>query len=629
RHQLRRASDAAVRHADVINVPNESEAECLRKQMHVTHPVMVEPYGLSDARRLALQQAAESPEARLAQKRVCFIGMWSPRKGAHDWARIIARIRSDVPDARFRFLGTMVDESVIRRDLGDTDPSGMEFISEYHPDTLPRLLRDCAVGAFPSYVEGFGLAVIEQLAAGIPTFAYDTPGPRDILKRGLPECLVQSGDVLSFGARISEALRISPNEYRDRSRRSIQIAAAFSWREIARSTLDTYRRVLHERARPVAFIQPFSVGSAGGGARILRALLQDAPFAARSICTSPGRPKPWRNELHVPSRPSWGAVEHSRLAALPAATNTLFARAFRRRLKRRLVEMNASAIHAVPHGGLDFAQAQTVARELALPFFISLHDDLAYTMPQTARAGKRERLMRNAWREAAARFVISDRLGQEYSRRYGAREFIVVTDGLTHLSQPHSSSASNELRIYFMGLFHMAYERNLRALLDAIALLEKRGLSVNVTLRCEHVRPQVLGESKRVQILPFASEEQVQRDMHDADLLYMPMPFGDEHANFARYSLSTKMVTYVGSGVPILYHGPQTSAAFHLLNSARACIPLTTIEPDKIAGTLTGLTPQTRNEVAANALGLAREQFMLSRQTERFWGAFAHCLVAQ
>jgi glycosyltransferase involved in cell wall biosynthesis len=629
RHQLRRASDAAVRHADVINVPNESEAECLRKQMHVSHSIMVEPYGLSDERRRGFADAAQSPEVRLAQKRVCFIGMWSPRKGAHDWARIIARVRSDVPDARFRLLGTMVDESVIRHDLGDTDTTGMEFISEYQPDTLPRLLRDCAVGAFPSYVEGFGLAVIEQLAAGIPTFAYDTPGPRDILKRGLPECLVQSGDVLSFGAKISEALRISPSEFRDRSRRSMQIAAAFSWREIAQSTLDTYRRLLQERARPVAFVQPFSLGSAGGGARILRALVQDAPVATRSICTSPGKPKPWRNELHVPSRPSWGALEHSRLAEFPAATNPLFARAFRRRLKRRLVEMNASAVHAVPHAGFDFAQAQRVARELSLPFFISLHDDLAYTMPQRARAGKRERLMRNAWRGAAARFVISERLGREYARRYGAREFTIVTDGLTHLSQPHSRSASNELRIYFMGLFHMAYEPNLRALLKAIALLEKHGFFCHLTLRCEHVRPQILGESQRVQVLPFASEDQVQREIGDADLLYMPMPFGEEHANFARYSLSTKMVTYVGSGVPILYHGPETSAAFHLLNSTRACIALATLEPDKIAATLSGLTPQTRNEVAANALGVAREQFMLSRQTERFWGAIAQCLAAQ
>ncbi len=39
---------------------------------------------------------------------------------------------------------------------------------------------------------------------------------------------------------------------------------------------------------------------------------------------------------------------------------------------------------------------------------------------------------------------------------------------------------------------------------------------------------------------------------------------------FARYSLSTKMVTYAGSGVPILYHGPADSAAYELLNKNNA-----------------------------------------------------------
>jgi glycosyltransferase involved in cell wall biosynthesis len=619
-----RASDAAVRKADLINVPNEHEAVCLRDEAGLRKTAIVEPYGLSDAARTAFAQAAQAPEVRLAQKRVCFIGMWGPRKGAHDWGRIIARIRSEVPDARFRFLGTMVNADVIRRDLADTDTTGIEFISDYQPDELPGLLADCAVGAFPSYVEGFGLAVLEQLAAGIPTVAYDTPGPRDILLRGLPECLVQTGDVLGFGGRVSALLRLNGDAYREQERRARQIAAAFSWRDIARSTIDAYRRILESNARPVAFVQPFSLGSAGGGARILRALLEQAPFAWRSICSSPTKPKVWHNELHVRSRPSFGRIEHSRLSALPQASSRLFARHFRERLKKRLVTLNASAVHTVAHAGLDFAQAHAAARDLSLPFLLSVHDDLAYTMGRV-RAQRRERAMRDAWREAAVRFVISDALGREYARRYGERHFIVVTDGLAHLNQPRTHSSSEPLRIYFMGLFHMGYERNLRALLDGIARYEQEqaGRTVRVTLRCEYVRPQVIGSAKRVTVLPFADEAQVQRDIEQADLLYMPIPFGDEHASFARYSLSTKMVTYVGSGVPILYHGPTTSAAFELLNGAGAAIAVTSVSPDAIAHALAEASPARRELVARNALDLARREFMLSRQTDRFWGAIS------
>ncbi|MDQ6861081.1 MAG: glycosyltransferase [Verrucomicrobiota bacterium] len=624
--RLRRASIASLRHADVVNVPNDEEAQSLRDDLHIHKPVLVEPYGLTDERRAAFSDAAQLAATRFAQQRVCFVGMWSPRKGALDWPQIITRVRADLPHARFRFLGTMVDEAVIRRDLATIDTAGIEFISSYEPDDLPRWLAECAVGAFPSYVEGFGLAVLEQLAAGIPTVAYDTAGPRDILSRGLPECLVQSGDVLTFGARIVELLRASPDEQRERARRSMQIAATFSWREIAERTIAAYRRQLKESAHPIAFVQPFSLGSAGGGARILRALLADAPFAWRSISSAPVRPKPWRNELHLPSRPSWGPLDHSRLAALPQATTGFFARRFRRRLKSRVIELGASAIHAVAHGGLDFAAAHSVARELSLPFFLTVHDDLAYTFPRRAQA--REATMRDAWRDAAARFVISQALGEEYSRRYGSREFVVVTDGLSHLGAPHRASSSGELRIYFMGLFHMSYERNLRALLDALKILEDEHpeLRVTVTLRCEHVRAQVLGDANRVHVLPFADEAQLQRDLETADLLYMPMPFGAEHDTFARYSLSTKMVTYVGSGVPILYHGPETSAAFRLLNANAAAMLLPTAEPTQIARALAGLTSETRSRLALNALELARREFMLSEQTERFWGTIGRCL---
>ena len=175
------ASDRAVRHADLINLPNEEEAICLRRETGADLPILVQPYGLTVERRKAFLQAAASAPIRLAQKRICFIGMWGARKGARDWAEIIQRIRARVPEAQFRFLGTMVDSKVIHRDLALDTLEGLEFISDYQPNDLPGLLADCTVGAFPSYAEGFGLAVLEQLAAGLPTVAYDTAGPRDLL----------------------------------------------------------------------------------------------------------------------------------------------------------------------------------------------------------------------------------------------------------------------------------------------------------------------------------------------------------------------------------------------------------------------------------------------------------------
>lgn len=625
--RLATAAERSIRHADLINVPNEEEAKCLQDEIAGSPPILVQPYGLTAERKAALASAAATPENRLAEKRVSFIGMWGARKGAYDWPHIITRVRREIPEARFRFLGTMLDADAVRRDLGPTAVEAVELVSDYEPDDLPKLLSDCSVGAFPSYVEGFGLAVIEQLAAGVPTIAYDTAGPADILRPQLPELLVPSGDFDALAATICRALQTAPADYQALSRRCLEVQ--FSWPVIARETLDAYRDAIADVTRPILFVQPFSISSPGGGARILRALLEHAPGAWHSVSSSPVKPKMLRRETHVPSRPYWGRIEHSRLARLPTLSARLFAGRFRRRLRACCTSLQASAIHAVPHAGVDFSGAHAVARELSLPFFLSVHDDLAYTAAGTIPAREREAAMREAWNDASARFVISDLLGQEYCRRYGQRSYQLVTDGLTKLQRPRGLADANAFRIYFMGLFHMPYERNLRALLDALTILKRNRpeTDVSVTLRCEHVRPQVIGGDIPVKVLPFADQAQVERDMEAADLLYMPLHFGEEHGNFARYSLSTKMVTYIGSGLPIVYHGPTSSAAYELLERHRAAILIPTLDPPEIARTLGATDAGTRAQITQSALDLARENFMLRDQTERFWGTISRQLA--
>jgi hypothetical protein len=189
RRALIRASDRAIRHADLLNVPNETEAECLRAELGPKRPLLVQPYGLNAEQAHALLAAALPPDRRHANRKVSFVGMWSPRKGSRDWAQIIQVVRERVPGTQFCFLGTMVDEDVIRTELGPQVPEGaLKLVSSYQPEELPALLADSTLGAFPSYIEGFGLAVIEQLAAGLPTVATIQRDRAISSKRGCRSC---------------------------------------------------------------------------------------------------------------------------------------------------------------------------------------------------------------------------------------------------------------------------------------------------------------------------------------------------------------------------------------------------------------------------------------------------------
>jgi Glycosyltransferase len=102
------------------------------------------------------------------------------------------------------------------------------------------------VGAFPSYVEGFGMAVVEQLAAGLPTVAYDAPGPRDVLRGDLGSLLVPLADADQFAGAVADLLTNDLERYQKLSQQCVEIARKFSWPEIARDTATQYRKYLHD-----------------------------------------------------------------------------------------------------------------------------------------------------------------------------------------------------------------------------------------------------------------------------------------------------------------------------------------------------------------------------------------------
>ena len=226
--------------ADVINLPNDDERRYVAEVLGLGEKCTVQPFGLSKQRLAAFERAQGPAAERLAAKEVVFIGAWSSRKGSRDWAGIVAKVRLAVPAARFKFLGTGTSPEKVLADLRQTPCDWIEIIPQYASDDLPALLADSTVGAFPSYIEGFGFAVLEKLAAGLPTVAYDVPGPRAMLCEGAPLVLVPRGDLRAFAGAICAKLSLPEDKYRVSSMAALHRSHHFSWTAIARETLDFY-----------------------------------------------------------------------------------------------------------------------------------------------------------------------------------------------------------------------------------------------------------------------------------------------------------------------------------------------------------------------------------------------------
>jgi glycosyltransferase involved in cell wall biosynthesis len=329
----------------------------------------------------------------------------------------------------------------------------------------------------------------------------------------------------------------------------------------------------------------------------------------------------WIDETHLPLRLSLGRLDRSRFGHLGNYLEIAGKGFFAQRLEDVMDKWQPAVVHILPHSSSDFHIAWRLARQKGLRVVMSVHDDLRATVPpQHPLREESESRLAEIWREVDHVFVISQEMGKEYSARYGRREFETMTDGVEEIAAKPVETPPHRLHVYFMGSFHYTYGENFRMLAGALAEFKRKNhdFDVKLTLRCGEL-PRNLNLEFEPEILPLSDQATVLRDMRQADLLYLPLQFDEAHKNFIRHSLSTKMVTYLGSGIPILYHGPCDSAAYGLLSVNRAAFMLNSLDGEAAQPLFKAATASSpRDQICSNALELARKSFRLDDLRRKF-----------
>lgn len=229
---------------DVAILPNDSEASILRA-CNLQASLITVPFGLSMERRRNLWTSQALAEDRVRSRIIAFIGSWEKRKGSADWPQIVRKVRAGVPDAQFWFLGTGAEKSAMLQDLGLPSADWIKVVSRYRANELPALLTGATVGAFPSYLEGFGYGLLEMLAAGLPSVAYRTPGPSGILKEFNHEWLIELGDVEGFARKLIELVTLGREEYEHAVEVCARGTEFFRLEDVAERTMAAYASALH------------------------------------------------------------------------------------------------------------------------------------------------------------------------------------------------------------------------------------------------------------------------------------------------------------------------------------------------------------------------------------------------
>jgi glycosyltransferase-like protein len=248
---LQECQRAAILEPDVVLAVTEVWREILAADHGVRASVV--PNGVDVARYASgsPRRAAELRASVGATDRplLLAVGGLEPRKGSDHLVRALAAVRrrSGVDPVLAVLGGHSFQDYRAYHDavLADLPRLGLELgrdvveVGTVPDPDMPAWYRAADALAFPSVKEGFGLAVLEAMSAGLPVVTSDLPVFREYLVAGRDAQLVPLGDVDA----LADALLAVLTD--DRLRTTLtsagwRVAQRFTWAESARRHLEIY-----------------------------------------------------------------------------------------------------------------------------------------------------------------------------------------------------------------------------------------------------------------------------------------------------------------------------------------------------------------------------------------------------
>lgn len=227
-----------VRRAAVVVTPSRAVAGELAAEYGLeTDRVQVTPLGVDPAWARARRPSVQQREQwGVPERYLLFVGTREPRKNLDSLAEAHRRAR--------QVSGTDVLPLVLAGPAGwgprvQADATITGFLPDHE---LRELVAGAAALVLPSRYEGFGLPVLEALAAGTPVICSDLPALREV---GGPHCrYTPAGDVDALADALLAASVDEDTAEAARARR--EHAACFTWERCADATETAYRRAAHD-----------------------------------------------------------------------------------------------------------------------------------------------------------------------------------------------------------------------------------------------------------------------------------------------------------------------------------------------------------------------------------------------
>jgi glycosyltransferase involved in cell wall biosynthesis len=162
-----------------------------------------------------------------------FLGRLNVSKGIFDLVEIWKNVLIKNPHAMLAIVGggnNLLEQKLKNEIINQHLEKNIDVLGYLDDAEVFGILKSSKIFVFPSHEEGFGIAILEAMASGLPVIAWDLKSYRNIFARGIIRVPVGNTEAFS-----RETLRLlDDSELRSSySKDALEIASRYGWNRIA------------------------------------------------------------------------------------------------------------------------------------------------------------------------------------------------------------------------------------------------------------------------------------------------------------------------------------------------------------------------------------------------------------
>ena len=190
----------------IVNINQQVREELITRGFEASRLVVITP-------GIDLDFIASVPPSEISEDsfNAVFLGRLNYSKGIFDLPEIWRIVVANQPDARLAIIGGGSDEVRKKLQTAITN-AGVErnitLLGFVDSSRIYAILKSARVFVFPSHEEGFGIAVVEAMACGLPVVAWNLPVFDELF--GDAVTMVPRGDYEAFAERVTHFFHTEP-----------------------------------------------------------------------------------------------------------------------------------------------------------------------------------------------------------------------------------------------------------------------------------------------------------------------------------------------------------------------------------------------------------------------------------